>query len=208
MKVGERLNILNGKGLSASATISTIAKKSLNIQISDVIVHTKKGIKFAVAFSLLKNKNDLLVVEKLTELGTDDLYPFIAKNTIAKGSGFLEKYTKTAITAIKQCDNPWLPNIHSVCRLEKMIDKIKSDGYFPVVAAETRPDKSLSQIISETSENICVIIGPEGGFDKLEYDYFEQENIPLLRLHDNVLRAETAAIVAATLAITPPRWRG
>ena len=45
------------------------------------------------------------------------------------------------------------------------------------------------------NENILLIIGPEGGFSKKEFEYFKSEKIPMLTLGDLILKAETAVIV-------------
>ena len=45
-------------------------------------------------------------------------------------------------------------------------------------------------------ERVLVVIGPEGGFSKKEFDYLQNKNLDMLTLGTLILRAETAATVA------------
>ena len=43
---------------------------------------------------------------------------------------------------------------------------------------------------------ICIMIGPEGDFSKEEIKFSEEKNFKSIKLSENRLRTETAAIVA------------
>ena len=216
-KKGDLLSLINGKGLKAKGLIEDIKKKSLVLKISDSVHIKKPEFKVACAFSLLKNKHDLMIVEKLTELGVDDLFPMQTKYSVKLSrENTIEKMKKTAISAAKQCDNAWLPEIHEVFDLEDVFEALKDMDYAPIVASENIPDVSLCDFVKgrghlrcpayhlsekeiEDVQNIsgyCVLIGPEGGFDKSEFELFEKKSIPQVAISRNVLRAETAAICA------------
>jgi 16S rRNA (uracil1498-N3)-methyltransferase len=111
--IGDEISILNGKGLIAAGIIKKIEKKSLLLNVTHIRYYKRNEFKVACAFSLLKNKHDLFIVEKLTELGVCDLFPMQTKNSIKLSKeNTIDKMMKTAITAMKQCNNPWLPTIH------------------------------------------------------------------------------------------------
>jgi RsmE family RNA methyltransferase len=81
--------------------------------------------------------------------------------------------------------------------LDLTLKKIKQLGYNPVCASELRPDLSLiSYLSSNPNVNVCVIVGCEGGFDKSEFDFLYEQNVLQVKLNNNVLKAETAAIAA------------
>jgi 16S rRNA (uracil1498-N3)-methyltransferase len=48
------------------------------------------------------------------------------------------------------------------------------------------------------SKSICIIIGPEGGFDKKEIEYLQKKNVATFTLGNHILRAETAAITSVS----------
>ena len=218
LKVGDSISFTNGKGLLSKGVIKEITKKKITINITEHIDTNPSETKIACAFSLIKNKNDLLIVEKLTELGVQDLFPMLTVNSVKQSKeNTLDKYKKTAINAIKQCDNPFLPYIHTVSNLELVIKKMIELDYIPIVASELKPESTLISIFQKPETrnltpnllpstfrlppSYAILIGPEGGFDKSEYDLFDRYKIPQISLGNNILRAETAAICAVSQMI-------
>ena len=45
-------------------------------------------------------------------------------------------------------------------------------------------------------KNIAIFVGPEGGWTEDEINLFKKNNFKILSLGSNILRAETAAMVA------------
>jgi 16S rRNA (uracil1498-N3)-methyltransferase len=156
--------------------------------------------KITIAFPLLKNKHDSLIVEKLTELGVKEFFPLITERTVRQPSkNTLDKFTKIAISAIKQCDNAFLPKIHEFSTLKVLIDKLQKMHKQPLVALETGEHRLLVNVVQEFNEQeLCLIFGPEGGFSPAEIDFLHQKNIPIFTLGNHVLRAETAAITSVS----------
>ena len=200
-KKGAILPLINGKGLKAQGLILDIKKKSLVLQLTDFVFVKKSEIKVSCAFSLLKNKNDLLIIEKLTELGIEELFPMVTQNSVKLfNKNTLLKMRKTSISATKQCDNAWLPNIHEISKLSEVIEILKTLGYLPVIASEKKPEMTCHDITryiqTHNINKICLLIGPEGGFDDSEFDLFDKNSLLQVALSKNILRAETAAICA------------
>jgi len=201
-KLDDKITLINGKGIRCKARIKEICKSYITLLLENMECFEPAKIKIACAFSLLKNKNDLWIVEKLTELGVTDLFPMQTINSVKLSKeNTVEKMKKTAIAAAKQCDNPWIPTIHDVLILDKTLNKVINMGYLPVVASERLVDINIYSFHKTiTNENICFFIGPEGGFDDTEFDLFEKNNIIRFNIPGNILRAETAAIVAVAIA--------
>ncbi len=199
-KTGDEIILTNGKGLLAKAEIVEVTKKKIITAITKTEFKEKSKPSIAMGFSLLRNKNDEIIIEKLTELGVKDFYPLITEFSVRKPSdNTVVKFEKTAIAAIKQCDNAWLPEIHDPLVLQKALLKIVKDGYTPVIASE----RQLASFIHDLTEdvlqgNICLIIGPEGGFSDAEQECFTQMDFLLISLGNHILRAETAAITAVS----------
>ena len=65
-----------------------------------------------------------------------------------------------------------------------------------------RGGSSFSQVLKDlasTRTKVIAIIGPEGGWTDAEIDEANKKNWRIVTLGGRTLRAETAAIVAATL---------
>lgn len=201
---GKEINLNSGTGVYAHAKIIEVTKKELICEVLKFIPKEKYLPKIAVAFSLLRNKNDLLLVEKLTELGVAELFPFESAYSVRKASNnTTDKFLTTAIEAIKQCDNAYLPLINTTQSLNNQLKLIEEKSYTIIVASEIEQSKTLKELFSgKIEKDICIIIGPEGGFSKQEFNCFIEQNYLQFKLGLNILRAETAAICAVSQVIS------
>jgi len=194
--IGDIIKLTNGKGLLCDARISEITKKFVIADIVEAKEFQSSHPKIAAAFSLLKSKNDLLIIEKLTELGVKEFFPLMTERSVRKISANTnEKFRKVSVAAIKQCDNAHLPKIHKPLELNKALDFIRSSGFIPIIALEYGEQMSLKQALDQVGDqNSCLIIGPEGGFSPGEIELFKKKDIISITLGNHILRAETAAI--------------
>jgi 16S rRNA (uracil1498-N3)-methyltransferase len=207
-RVGDEILLNNGMGQLAHCEITFISKKNITVSINKIDTYTKSDPEIAVSFSLLKNKNDQLIVEKLTEIGVSQFYPMETRYSVRRINGYKskesdpsnEKMIKTAITAIKQCDNAFLPKIHSINNIANVIKSVKSHGFEPIIASEIEQNISLEDLYTSIyPKPVCIFIGPEGGFHPDEFELFQQENVRCFSLGNHILRAETAAISSAAV---------
>jgi len=168
-KIGDNILLNNGKGLLAKANIIDQSKKNISCAIINFDEKTVTNPRICVAFSLLKNKHDFLIVEKLSELGVKEFFPFESIRTVRKCTkNTIEKFEKISIAAIKQCDNAFLPIIHPVKNL------------FPLIESFEKTDCQLFYKESFGEKPICIFIGPEGGFSDEEFTFFKSKNKEIL----------------------------
>ncbi len=195
-KEGDKIILSNGKGLLAEGIINSVEKKEVTVSINKRTVLQISQPQVAIAFPLLKNKHDNMIIEKLTELGVKDFFPITTERTVRKPSmNAVKKFQKVAIAAMKQCDNAFLPKIHEVQSLFELIEKM--EDFIPVAALEIGKHKTINEIVTNLEiRSICIIIGPEGGFDEKEIEYLQKENVATFTLGNHILRAETAAIAS------------
>jgi 16S rRNA (uracil1498-N3)-methyltransferase len=136
-----------------------------------------------VGFALTKGTKPDLVVQKLTEIGMSTIVPIVSERVVvrwddAKAARNLERLRRVAREAAMQSRRVWLPTVEPVA----MLDAVPESA---VVA-----DRSGIPI---ERTHTMVLVGPEGGWTDAE-----RHSRAAVRLGDHVLRAETAAIVAAT----------
>ncbi|MEA2103834.1 MAG: RsmE family RNA methyltransferase [Candidatus Cloacimonadota bacterium] len=200
-KTDESISLTNGKGLLASANIQSISKKEISLHITE-ITETKKSYPYiSLSFSLLK-KNNELIIEKCTELGIYEFFPFISTRTVKKNysRNFVKRLDKVAISAMKQCDSVFLPQIHPTLLFPEQLSLI-AQKYFPILAWEEENKNFLPEVLGSTEKNICLIVGPEGGFEKQEIEIARNHKAKVISLGNHILRAETAAISFASNVI-------
>lgn len=142
-----------------------------------------------VAFAPTKGDRPTWAVQKLTEIGVDRIHPMVTARSVVRWppdrvESHLGKWRQTARAAAAQCRRTWLPEI---------------GGVLTVTEAAGRPGATVAQFGGEPARvgMTTVLIGPEGGWTPDELS--STGEIPRLRLSPFVLRAETAALAAATL---------
>jgi 16S rRNA (uracil1498-N3)-methyltransferase len=163
-----------GPGLAADGPIEQVSRAVPSI---------------TVAFALTKSDKPELVVQKLTELDVDRIVPFVAARTVvrwdgAKAARNVERWRTIAREAAAQAHRPWLPEISDVGTFAQVM---ATDG-----ATVADPDGG-----PPTLERPTVLVGPEGGWAPEELAAAPHRT----RLPGNVLRAETAAVVAGALLV-------
>jgi 16S rRNA (uracil1498-N3)-methyltransferase len=149
----------------------------------------------AVAFALTKGDKPELVVQKLTELGVDRILPVVAERSVvrldaARAQAALERWRRIAREAGRQCRRATLPAVEELRPLAELA------GHPGLVVAE-RGGWPAAALSGPPGGEILVLVGPEGGLGEAEVAALAPWT--RLDLGPHVLRAETAALAAATL---------
>jgi 16S rRNA (uracil1498-N3)-methyltransferase len=195
-RIKETVVLNSGKGIMAKAEAVKIESASALLKIIEIDEYPFPSYPFAIAFALLKNRNDELIVEKCTELGVSALFPLITDLSVRKSSAnTLSRFQKIAIAAIKQCDNPWIPEIFPPQDLNRALENIKTQGYNPILCSERKPEQWMFDLSAEKAGKPCFMIGAEGGWSTEEFNLMR--DLPDICLAQQITRAETAAIVAS-----------
>ena len=154
----------------------------------EVVVSAAPSVRCAVAFTPVKGDRNEWAVQKLTEIGIDEVIILApTQHSVVRWSDAdkqLRKLRVVAREAAMQSRRVWLPNIVGLAALHEVC---AGDG-----AAVADPDGvALHAGVS------LVVVGPEGGFAEDELP----AGVPRVQLGDTILRAETATLVAATLLV-------
>ena len=118
---------------------------------------------------------------------------FNAKEVVGK----IEKWQKIADESCKQCERADRPQIFYLENFEAL--RKHAQNYDMVIAClERYTDASLKDVLrtNPKAEKILVIIGPEGGFEDKEIQFFKENNYYAATISNLIYRAETAAISA------------
>jgi 16S rRNA (uracil1498-N3)-methyltransferase len=144
-------------------------------------------------FAPLKGGRTESVIEKATELGATRIQPVLTRRSDVPRVN-LERLRAHAVEAAEQCDRLSVPVVEEMKSLSETLSEWP-EGRPLLVCAERGPAAPLAQVVQKnTSKNIAVLVGPEGGFDAGELDAVNR--LPFVRavgLGPRVLRADTAA---------------
>ena len=150
-----------------------------------------------LCFSLLKKDKNDWVLQKATELGVRHFIPLLTERT--EKTGFdVERAEKIVIEASEQCGRTDIPRVREPLTVETLLKELK--GKAELFVAEQGSSDEIWKMKNEIGDMpTAVLIGPEGGWSDGEKQLFQDHQLKHFALSDFTLRAETAAIAAATL---------
>lgn len=163
----------------------------------DIHISPPRQRMLTVAIAPVKGDRTEWVIEKLVELGIDRIMVLAAtdhsvvKWSQEKAVQVLERYRRIGRAAAMQSRQLFLPNIHGPVALDVLAQE--PDGQ---VIAYGEPGGSCA-----IEEVTTLVIGPEGGFSAAEIGRAPAT----VDLGGSILRADTAAIVGATLMVAHHR---
>jgi len=156
--------------------------------------------RIGVAFVPVKGDRPEWAVQKLTEIGVDDIIVLAPTRRAVVRWGddkHLRKLQVVAREAAMQSRRVWLPTVTGLVSLAEVCARpgaAVADPAGEPFDAGTR-DSAARDASAPSPATSLIIIGPEGGFDADELT----PSVRRVSLGDTILRAETATLVAATL---------
>ncbi|NOT49766.1 MAG: 16S rRNA (uracil(1498)-N(3))-methyltransferase [Chitinophagaceae bacterium] len=198
MKVGEQLNLTDGRGGLLTCEIVDEHKKHCTVTINSKKQITNPKRKVTIAISLLKNADRFeWFLEKATEIGVNEIIPLICERT-EKEKFRHDRMNTICISAMLQSQQCWLPVLHEPVGFEDLVVRQFDDGIKFIAHCEDANKESLGHFQIGTSSDRLIAIGPEGDFSKKEIEQATQQGFIPVSLGETRLRSETAGVVAAT----------
>ena len=186
IRVGQEIELINGKGEIARASVEKEGLQILNVNN----IAPERGIFLGLPF--MRPSKLELVLEKGMEIGVASFFLFPAEKSTIKTISIhhIKRFNGILISALKQSKRAYLPNLEILSSLEEILAKDS-----PCLFGDMR-DNAESVSFEKTSP--IFITGPEGGFSRDELALLDRK-AKGVRINKNVLRAETAPLVASSL---------
>ncbi len=152
--------------------------------------------------ALPKGQRQDVLIEKIVELGVDGFYPLICERSIVVPRGKKDRWDRVSKSACEQSGRCFCPEIFSPMRLKDLLDEWEGEIFFAHPGEEP-----LALSPPFAWKRVLVLVGPEGGFTDEEVSVLKQRGARGFSLGDNILRVETAGIIAVGLfAIARQRY--
>lgn len=195
-KPGDKIRIFNGQNGEFFAEISVISKKTATLTLNEQIrpqpqPKTHNHLLFA---PLKKNRMDF-VIEKCTELGITDFHPILTNRTEVRTIK-VDRLKAQIIEACEQSERLTIPKLHNLETLDKKVTHWHETP--AILGCIERTNTPPIGTLKPTESN-AFIIGPVGGFNENEREFMlSHPKIKPISLGENILRAETAAMLCAS----------
>ncbi len=202
---GERLVVLDGVGTELLCEVREARREAVRLVVVQRQASPPLPCPITLLQALPKGRLMEAIVEKATELGVSRIVPVLSERTVVQFDGKsaavrTEKWRQTAIEAIKQCGNPWLPQIEVPATPKELLARRESCE-LPLVASlqgdRRHPREHFRRFATEHGRlprSVCVWVGPEGDYTPAELNAIKGAGALPISLGPLILRSETAAI--------------
>lgn len=191
---GEKLLLLNGKGLIIEAEVESVSKKEL------ILKHvfsekSPRAFEFDLAIGMPKREALELCLKQATELGFRKI--FLVKSEYSQMKfPETERIQNLLVSALEQSNNAFLPQVFSV-----EWNEIPWDEYQEALLLDSQTKISKSSTNSSLSPKL-LIVGPEGGFSMREINFLHGlDQVKVVHLPTPILRTPTAVAAGAGILI-------
>ncbi len=202
-KPGDEVTLFDGCGAEFSARIDAVSRSEVELAVierHDVDRESPRRITIGVA--LPKGDRQRWLVEKLVELGVNELVPLVTARSVAQPNGkALDRLRRAVVEASKQCGRNRLMVIGEATDFATFV--ATHDQASVRIIAHPSIDQSSEFDWSEAITDAAIAIGPEGGFADDEVAQAVQCEWRTVDLGARILRTETAAVaIACKLLVT------
>jgi 16S rRNA (uracil1498-N3)-methyltransferase len=204
LHVGDHLTVFNGTNGEFVANVLSISKNSASVQVdAHVETATESSLKIHLVQGISRGERMDFVVQKATELGVKRISPVLTEHGVVKldarrTAKRRDHWQKVAESACEQSGRIRPPLIDEPVSLNSWFGAKTGEADIDLIL-RPRAATALSSIAVPKTK-VCFLIGPEGGFSDSEYEDAAIAGFKGVSLGPRILRTETAAIAALTVA--------
>ena len=206
-KIGEELEVCDSDNNEYICEITNIDKSTVELDILEKVdIKRESDLKIKLYQGLPKGPKMEMILQKLTEVGVDEIILVQTKRSVVKVDDKkedkkIERWERIIYEAAKQSKRGKIPKLRGVLSFkEALVDMQNND--FNIAPYENERTKSIKQAIKSLDiSNIGIFVGPEGGFDESEIEAIENINGQSVSLGPRILRTETASVVASSIVL-------
>ncbi len=153
--------------------------------------------------SLIRPNRFDIALEKGTELGVARFVPVVnaRSQTDEASKGRKERWGRLVVEAAEQCGRGRLPAIDSPLPYAEALAGAPGLLIVPYEAERSNRLADYLRALPELPRTVSLFIGPEGGYTDEEIGLASESGAALVTLGRQVLRSETAGVVAAAIVL-------
>lgn len=195
--VGDEIYFIDGLGTLYKGQVVEQSKKKVIAEIIEAHETEKKRVaNIHMAIAPTKNIDRIeWFIEKSIEIGIDKI-SFIQCAHSERKVVKMDRIERIVHAACKQSLNPYFPELEALQPFKQFVSNQETSNKLIAVVG---PDYTHINEVSLMNDDVCCLIGPEGGFRDEEIAYASENGFTGITLGNRRLRTETAGIVTTTL---------
>ena len=188
INIGKSFSLFNQSG-EWEAKVENIDKGIVEFLVIKKLRSANREKEIWLAFAPIKINYLNLMIQKATEIGVTRFIPLLTERTIVRKLNE-KRINKIIIEASEQSNRLKVPSLDKLTKLDTFL---KSNQNANIIFGDLNTNNKKIDI--KNKNPLCVLIGPEGDFSLKEREgILKLKNIIPLKINDNILTSETAAI--------------
>lgn len=199
-QVGEKATLFNGRGGEYEVTLIEVTKKSARVFV-DSFNPDDRTPAFSTLLGQVMSKGDRMdyAIQKATELGVSKIQLLTSERCemrlkYDRDQKKIDHWQGIAIAACEQCGMNKVPEVLAPVSLQDWLET-----ELPTTKLVLAPNKDQVNVLENATQDIALLIGPEGGLSETEIQLSNQAGFINWCIGNRVLRTETAPIVTLSI---------
>ena len=206
LRSGDSVVLFNGLGDERHAVVDTLARVGSKVRVTQAAEPLPESpLELSLLQAVAKGEAMDLIVQKATELGVKTISPILTDFGVVRlddtrAARRVDHWQKIARSACEQCGRHCPPIINPPQGLPEALANAPSNSIR--VTLHPNGPETLHHIALEASgaSRLWLLVGPEGGLSRSELGRADDAGFRRVGLGPRILRTETAALAACTLA--------
>lgn len=198
LKLNATLEAFDGQGGVAKCRIVNDNAHGIELQILerckvDAVVH-----RTIVCLAQTKPKALDVALRMVSEIGVTDIYIFPSNYSVTQRPR-VERWRRIVSESAKQCGRNHIANVVWSDDFQALLDKLPASIVSRWIAS---PNVESMEDTKAHPGSGAILVGPEGGFTDDEEKRAQAAGFQPVRLGPHILRADTAAAIAAAFVVS------
>jgi len=207
LQAGAPVVVLDGCGGEHLGEITRVEKSCVIVRVGETRRHPPPPAKITLFQAIPKGRGLEDIIQKATELGVREIVPLFTARTVpqfdaSQAQAKCLKWRQIAVEAVKQCGQPWLPQVSPPLPLAQTLPRA-GEIELPLLASLAPGAGLVRRWFADfcrerrgPPSSVGLWIGPEGDFSPEETRSLLDAGARPVTLGPLVLRVETAALCA------------
>ena len=188
IKTSESFSLFNQSG-EWEAKVLDINKGIVEFTVTKKLRSAENEKEIWLAFAPIKLNYLNLMIQKATEIGITRFIPILTERTVVRKLNE-KRINKIIVEASEQSNRLKVPSLDKLTKFDTFL---KSNQNTNIIFGDLNTNNKKLDL--KNKDPLCILIGPEGDFSVKERENISKlKKIIPLKINDNILRSETAAI--------------
>jgi 16S rRNA (uracil1498-N3)-methyltransferase len=199
--------VLDGEGKEYQVRLITLSAQQCEGVVENVNAALgEPKTKLNLYLCLTQREKFEWILQKCTEVGVSKIIPVISSRSLLQDAkealNKYERWQRILQEAAEQSHRGRVPGLEAPLRFAAAAKQAGQSAACCLIPWEEEKSLSLRQALQrDASQEVALLIGPEGGFSAEEVALAQSEGFVSVTLGRRILRMETAAVVASALVL-------